>query len=157
MGPCERLRRYWFLVGIVLAISLAKLQPSLGRRGGPLKPEITITYVAVSTIFFNSGLSLKSEELADALMHVKLHLFVQTFTLAFFPTAIWFILKLLALTSINPWLLKGLQTVGCMPPPVSSAVILTKAVGGNEICITVRPAQSSIRKLHSNVESRQKI
>ncbi|XP_069782458.1 sodium/bile acid cotransporter 7 isoform X3 [Narcine bancroftii] len=132
MGPCERLRRYWFLVGIVLAISLAKLQPSLGRRGGPLKPEITITYVAVSTIFFNSGLSLKSEELADALMHVKLHLFVQTFTLAFFPTAIWFILKLLALTSINPWLLKGLQTVGCMPPPVSSAVILTKAVGGNE-------------------------
>lgn len=28
---------------------------------GPLKPEITITYVAVSTIFFNSGLSLKTE------------------------------------------------------------------------------------------------
>lgn len=25
-----------------------------------------------------------------------------------------------------------LQVVGCMPPPVSSAVILTKAVGGNE-------------------------
>ncbi|OCT99733.1 hypothetical protein XELAEV_180055143mg, partial [Xenopus laevis] len=25
-----------------------------------------------------------------------------------------------------------LQTVSCMPPPVSSAVILTKAVGGNE-------------------------
>ncbi|XP_069782469.1 sodium/bile acid cotransporter 7 isoform X12 [Narcine bancroftii] len=68
MGPCERLRRYWFLVGIVLAISLAKLQPSLGRRGGPLKPEITITYVAVSTIFFNSGLSLKSE-FADGWLH----------------------------------------------------------------------------------------
>ncbi|XP_061108339.1 sodium/bile acid cotransporter 7 isoform X3 [Conger conger] len=65
-------------------------------------------------------------------MHVKLHLFVQFFTLAFFPVAIWIILKLLALTSINHWLLKGLQTVGCMPPPVSSAVILTKAAGGNE-------------------------
>ena len=25
-----------------------------------------------------------------------------------------------------------LHVVGCMPPPVSSAVILTKAVGGNE-------------------------
>lgn len=25
-----------------------------------------------------------------------------------------------------------LQVVGCMPPPVSSAVILTKAVGGND-------------------------
>lgn len=28
---------------------------------GPLKPEITIAYVAVSLIFFNSGLSLKTE------------------------------------------------------------------------------------------------
>ncbi|KAF1513926.1 Sodium/bile acid cotransporter 7, partial [Eudyptula albosignata] len=99
---------------------------------GPLKPEITITYVAVSAIFFNSGLSLKTEELTSALMHVKLHLFVQIFTLVFFPTAIWLFLQLLSITPINEWLLKGLQTVGCMPPPVSSAVILTKAVGGNE-------------------------
>ncbi|MEQ2159072.1 hypothetical protein GOODEAATRI_018800 [Goodea atripinnis] len=30
--------------------------------------------------------------------------------------------------------LPRLQTVSCMPPPVSSAVILTKAVGGNEVC-----------------------
>lgn len=30
-------------------------------------------------------------------------------------------------------LLPRLQTVSCMPPPVSSAVILTKAVGGNEV------------------------
>lgn len=29
----------------------------------------------------------------------------------------------------------SLQTVGCMPPPVSSAVILTKAVGGNEVSV----------------------
>lgn len=28
---------------------------------GPLRPEITIAYVAVSLIFFNSGLSLKTE------------------------------------------------------------------------------------------------
>ncbi|XP_023782200.1 sodium/bile acid cotransporter 7 [Cyanistes caeruleus] len=103
-----------------------------GAAEGPLKPEITITYIAVSAIFFNSGLSLKTEELTSALMHVKLHLFVQIFTLVFFPTAIWVFLQLLSITPINEWLLKGLQTVGCMPPPVSSAVILTKAVGGNE-------------------------
>ncbi|XP_042195164.1 sodium/bile acid cotransporter 7 isoform X2 [Callorhinchus milii] len=132
MGLSERVRKHWFLVGIVLAITFAKLQPSVGVHGGPLRPEITITYIAVSTIFLNSGLSLKTEELMSALMHVKLHLFVQIFTLGFFPAAIWLFLKLLALTSINKWLLKGLQTVGCMPPPVSSAVILTKAVGGNE-------------------------
>ncbi|KAF4792169.1 sodium/bile acid cotransporter 7 isoform X4 [Turdus rufiventris] len=132
MALLERLRKEWFILGIVLVIAVARLEPGVGVKGGPLKPEITITYIAVSAIFFNSGLSLKTEELTSALMHVKLHLFVQIFTLVFFPTAIWVFLQLLSITPINEWLLKGLQTVGCMPPPVSSAVILTKAVGGNE-------------------------
>ncbi|XP_029458690.1 sodium/bile acid cotransporter 7 isoform X4 [Rhinatrema bivittatum] len=132
MGLLDRVRKEWFILGIVLVIVVAKWEPAIGEKGGPLVPEITITYIAVSAIFFNSGLSLKTEELTRALMHVKLHLFVQTFTLVFFPSAIWLFLKLLSITSINEWLLKGLQTVGCMPPPVSSAVILTKAVGGNE-------------------------
>ncbi|XP_074849332.1 sodium/bile acid cotransporter 7 isoform X4 [Carettochelys insculpta] len=132
MGLLERTRKEWFILGIVLVIAVAKLEPAVGAKGGPLKPEITITYIAVSAIFFNSGLSLKTEELTSALMHVKLHLFVQIFTLVFFPTAIWLFLQVLSVTPINEWLLKGLQTVGCMPPPVSSAVILTKAVGGNE-------------------------
>ncbi|KAK6494130.1 sodium/bile acid cotransporter 7-A isoform X1 [Huso huso] len=132
MGLLDRLRKEWFIIGIVLVITLARLEPSVGVKGGPLKPEISITYIAVSAIFFNSGLSLKTEELTSALMHVKLHIFVQIFTLVFFPAAIWLFLQILSLTTINEWLLKGLQTVGCMPPPVSSAVILTKAVGGNE-------------------------
>ncbi|XP_041078793.1 sodium/bile acid cotransporter 7-A-like isoform X2 [Polyodon spathula] len=132
MGLLDRLRKEWFIIGIVLVITFARLEPSAGVKGGPLKPEISITYIAVSAIFFNSGLSLKTEELTSALMHVKLHLFVQIFTLVFFPAAIWLFLQMLSLTTINEWLLKGLQTVGCMPPPVSSAVILTKAVGGNE-------------------------
>nr|XP_044623090.1 sodium/bile acid cotransporter 7 isoform X3 [Equus asinus] len=132
MRLLERMRKEWFMVGIVLAIAGAKLEPSVGVNGGPLKPEITVSYIAVATIFFNSGLSLKTEELTSALVHIKLHLFIQIFTLAFFPAAIWLFLQLLSITPINEWLLKGLQTVGCMPPPVSSAVILTKAVGGNE-------------------------
>nr|XP_040149165.1 sodium/bile acid cotransporter 7 isoform X4 [Ictidomys tridecemlineatus] len=132
MRLLERMRKEWFMVGIVLAIAGAKLKPSVGVHGGPLKPEITVSYIAVATIFFNSGLSLKTEELTSALVHIKLHLFIQIFTLVFFPAAIWLFLQLLSITSINEWLLKGLQTVGCMPPPVSSAVILTKAVGGNE-------------------------
>ncbi|XP_006209990.1 sodium/bile acid cotransporter 7 isoform X1 [Vicugna pacos] len=132
MRLLERMRKEWFMVGIVLAIAGAKLEPSIGVNGGPLKPEITVSYIAVATIFFNSGLSLNTEELTSALVHLKLHLFIQIFTLAFFPATIWLFLQLLSITPINEWLLKGLQTVGCMPPPVSSAVILTKAVGGNE-------------------------
>eukprot|EP00064_Thunnus_orientalis_P016408 superscaffoldBa00003249_g16473 len=107
MGLLARLRKEWFIIGIVLVILSAKLQPSFGVKGGPLKPEITVAYVAVSLIFFNSGLSLKTEELTSALLHVRLHLFVQSFTLIFFPLAVWLLLKVLALTAIDQWLLRG--------------------------------------------------
>lgn len=132
MGLFARIRKEWFIIGIVLVILSAKVHPSFGVKGGPLKPEITISYIAVSLIFFNSGLSLKTEELTSALFHIRLHLFIQSFTLVFFPVSVWLLLRVLALTNIDQWLLRGLQTVSCMPPPVSSAVILTKAVGGNE-------------------------
>lgn len=127
-----RLQKNWFLIGIIVVICLAKFAPFIGAKGGILKPEVTVKYIAVSAIFLNSGLSLKSEELKSALSNVRLHLFVQGFTLAFVPGLFSLLVKLLELSSLNEWLLKGLLVVGCMPPPVSSAVILTKAVGGNE-------------------------
>ncbi|TSL61116.1 Sodium/bile acid cotransporter 7 [Bagarius yarrelli] len=61
MGLLARVRKEWFIFGIAIAIVSAKLAPSVGVKGGPLRPEITITYIAVSAIFFNSGLSLKTE------------------------------------------------------------------------------------------------
>ncbi|XP_038953514.1 sodium/bile acid cotransporter 7 isoform X3 [Rattus norvegicus] len=64
MRLLERVRKEWFMVGIVVAIGAAKLEPSVGVNGGPLKPEITVSYIAVATIFFNSGLSLKTEAAA---------------------------------------------------------------------------------------------
>uniref|UniRef100_A0A8D2BCK8 Solute carrier family 10 member 7 n=1 Tax=Sciurus vulgaris TaxID=55149 RepID=A0A8D2BCK8_SCIVU len=65
MRLLERMRKEWFMIGIVLAIAGAKLKPSVGVNGGPLKPEITVSYIAVATIFFNSGLSLKTELLTS--------------------------------------------------------------------------------------------
>ena len=129
----ETLQKNWFLLGIVLVICLARFEPSVGAKGGILKPEITVKYVAVSVIFFNSGLSLRTEDLKSALTNVRLHAFVQIFTLVFIPGLMSLLVRLLSFGRlINEWLLKGLLVVGCMPPPVSSAVILTKAVGGNE-------------------------
>ena len=137
------LQKNWFLIGIVLSIALARLDPSVGVKGGILKPEITIKYIAVSAIFLNSGLSLKTEELRSAVAHVRLHAFVQFFTLAFVPLLVSVLVRALELSSLNSWLLKGLLVVGCMPPPVSSAVILTKAVGGNDAAAIFNSALGS--------------
>ncbi|XP_051475050.1 sodium/bile acid cotransporter 7 isoform X4 [Apus apus] len=78
MGLLERLRKEWFIFGIVLVIAVARLEPAVGVKGGALKPEITITYIAVSAIFFNSGLSLKTE-LADSRLHAATRVFCGDF------------------------------------------------------------------------------
>lgn len=70
------LRQHWFLIGIVVAIATARVAPWLGQKGGPLWPEVTVKYVAVALIFFNSGLTLRTEELKTALLQVCLCLCV---------------------------------------------------------------------------------
>ncbi|XP_013405194.1 sodium/bile acid cotransporter 7-like, partial [Lingula anatina] len=137
------LQKNWFLLGIVIVIILARLAPKFGVQGGPIKPEITVKFIAVSTIFFNSGLSLRTEDLKRALFQVKLHVFVQSFTLGFVPVFVHLLVTLLENSHLEEWLLKGLMVVGCMPPPVSSAVILTKTVGGNEAAAVFNSAFGS--------------
>eukprot|EP00794_Sanderia_malayensis_P011973 gene11973-13210_t len=132
MGIQDTIKKNWFMIGIGLVILLAKLAPWIGKKGGLLYPEITVKYIAVSVIFFNGGVSLKTEDLKAALLNVKVHVFIQCFTFCFIPTFMYVIVSMMLKTSINEWLLKGILIVGCMPPPVSSAVIITKAIGGNE-------------------------
>ncbi|XP_025086968.1 sodium/bile acid cotransporter 7-B-like isoform X2 [Pomacea canaliculata] len=126
------IKKNWFLAGVVVAIILAKWKPYVGAKGGPLKPEITVKYFAVSLIFLASGLSLETKDLRKALLQVNIHIFVQSFTFIFFPLFIHVVVRVLQHTSYNKHLLDGLTVLSCMPPPVSSAVILTKATGGNE-------------------------
>lgn len=132
-GLLNELRKRWFIVSLVLVILLARSYPYFGSKEGPLHPAITVKYIAVSTIFFNSGLSLKTEEFARAISQVRLHLFIQCYTLILIPIIMTLLVSTLKLVNImESSYLQGLHVVGCMPPPVSSAVILTKAVGGNE-------------------------
>lgn len=134
----------WFMIGIFVAVLMAKLEPSIGMKGGLLRPEYTIKYFAVALIFFNSGLSLKTEELKNAITQVQLHTFIQSFTLIFIPFFMQFVAIVMRNHEmLNPWLINGFIVVSCMPPPVSSAVILTKTVGGNEAAAIFNSALGS--------------
>lgn len=127
------LKQNYFIIGILVSILLAEIAPWIGGEGGPLVPEITVKYLAVSLIFYISGLTLKTNELAQATKLFKLHIFIQLFTFVITPCFIQLFLFIFVMPfGLNEWILKGLITAGCMPPPVSSAVILTKSVGGNE-------------------------
>ena len=119
------IKKYWFLLSIVLVIFLADLAPWIGRSGGALHPEIVVKYFVVSLIFFNSGLSLKSKDLIDALLYAKLHLYVQGFSLFFIPIFMAFLVFVLrAADLLSEELQQGLLVLGCMPTPVGTSVIL---------------------------------
>lgn len=75
---------------------------------------------------------MKTENIFHTFQQYKLHLFIQIFTFIFIPIFTQLIVRVLLTFGINVWILKGLITVACMPPPVSSAVILTRAAQGNE-------------------------
>ncbi|GLH16273.1 Sodium/bile acid cotransporter 7-B [Gryllus bimaculatus] len=124
-------KSHLFLVAIFFVIILAEINPKLGEKGGILRPEITVEYGAVSTIFLISGMSMKLEDVFNAAKHYDLHIFVQTFSLFFVPIFVKFLTVCLYQFNVDEWILKGLIVVSCMPPSYSS-VVMARAVGGNE-------------------------
>ena len=61
----------YFLLGMCFAVFAAYLHPDFGANGGPLKPEITVSKLAVRVMFLISGLSLPLTELRAAVANVK--------------------------------------------------------------------------------------
>jgi len=124
--------KYWFLVGIALAIWFAYLVPNFGKKDGWIHSEYTIKYGAISMIFLLSGLTLKTKELKRALFQFRLHLFVQSFNLVFIPLFIFALVQLLKLFSLDSLLAIGFVSLGCLPTSISSCIVLTKNAMGNE-------------------------
>ena len=139
------LKKNWMLVGVVLSIAGARAAPAVGARDGPLYPDITVKYLAVALIFFLSGLGLRPRQLAGAVANVPLHALIQGFTLVAVPIFVRYVVApFLYGAGLDRWLCEGLVAVSCLPPPVSSAVILTKAAGGNEAAAIFNSAFGSL-------------
>ncbi|XP_050504397.1 sodium/bile acid cotransporter 7-B-like isoform X1 [Diabrotica virgifera virgifera] len=130
--PLRFLQKNWLLVGILCCIFVAGIYPKLGSKQGPLRTEYTVKYGAVFIIFLVSGLSLKTDSIFKTFQQYKLHCFIQCFTFIFIPLFGVVLIQFLYIFGVHPWVLKGITTVASMPPPVSSAVILTRAAQGNE-------------------------
>lgn len=76
-GPVEKCRTFasknFFLLGMFVAVGLARAFPALGKNGGVLRPELFIGKFGVTLIFLLSGLSLELSELKKAASNVKLN------------------------------------------------------------------------------------
>lgn len=134
----------FFLIGMVVAVSLAKLFPELGKNGSILRPELFIGKYGVTVIFLLSGLSLKLAELANAASNLKLNGLIQLTTFGAWP----FLVGLPLTKGIESFLpnllpkplLEGLLILTCLPTTINMCIILTSASGGNvatALCNTV--------------------
>ncbi|KAL7462659.1 hypothetical protein ACHAXS_003036 [Conticribra weissflogii] len=125
----------FFLVGMVVAVSLAKLYPELGKNGSVLRPELFIGKYGVTSIFLLSGLSLKLAELTNAFANMKLNGMIQAMTFGAWPFLAGLPLtkgiEAFAPNLLPKSLLDGLLIMTCLPTTINMCIILTSASGGN--------------------------
>lgn len=134
----------FFLIGMGVAVSFAKLLPELGKNGGMLRPELFIGKFGVTIIFLLSGLSLKLSELTNAAANLKLNGLIQLMTFGVWPFLVGVPLtkglELFAPSLLSKPLLEGLLILTCLPTTINMCIILTTASGGNvatALCNTV--------------------
>jgi sodium/bile acid cotransporter 7 len=128
----------WLLLSMGLVIALAYRFPSVGKSGGYIASQWTVTYGAVSLIFLVSGLSLSFDQLVKHTRNVRLHLIVQV--MSFLVTSsIFFGVACAARTNqhIDVSTLVGLIATGALPTTISSNVVMTKQAGGDEAATVV--------------------
>jgi sodium/bile acid cotransporter 7 len=130
------LDKYWFIIGLGVAVLLAYAVPQVGKQGGYIHSEITTKYLAVSVTFLLSGMSLKLKEVLRVLKLWKLHVTVQTINLLVIPVFMFLVVQFLdaahILAKTNP-LAQGLVIVGSLPTTINACVILTKSANANDI------------------------
>ncbi|KAI9019273.1 putative sodium bile acid cotransporter [Phycomyces nitens] len=126
-------RKYWFILGLGVSIGLAAYFPDVGRKGGYIRAEWSIKWGAVILIFLISGLSLKTQTLAETVLRVRLHFLIQIISLAIIPFFVFGLVLLLFKIQlpINSLLLVGVVIAASTPTTVSSNVVMTENAHGN--------------------------
>ncbi|KAJ3201244.1 hypothetical protein HDU82_008256 [Entophlyctis luteolus] len=129
----EFLTKNLFILGLAVAIGLAAAWPDLGKTGGYIHAEYSVSFVAVIVVFIISGMSLKTDILLKSLKNWKMHLVIQSISLGAIPAIGLGIGRLLQLNpSFNTLLAKGLIIATSTPTTISSNVIMTRQAGGDE-------------------------
>jgi sodium/bile acid cotransporter 7 len=110
-----------------------------------VRPGISASWIAVIIIFFISGLSMDTATIVHAGRKIKFNTFIQLFNFVFVSAICYLFSLLMVQYEVIPnSLAKGLVICSCLPQSICSAIVLTKAAGGD-------PATAMINAVFSNV------
>lgn len=132
----------WFLIGIGLVIMLAALFPNVGRHGGIIRSQWSVSYGLVALIFLISGLTIPLSAFSKRARAWKLHLSTQLTSFFLFPTVVFAICNIVRagdpnFRQINQYALVGMMLMAVLPTTVSSNVVMTMQAGGDPSATTV--------------------
>nr|WP_119008858.1 bile acid:sodium symporter family protein [Vibrio superstes] len=129
MHIVNRIKKEWFLVGMVVAIAIAVLTPEWGKSGGILHLD-TVTILGIALVFFLHGLSLSPKAIIEGLSNWKLHLYVQSATFVAYPL-LWLIFGQGFMAYMPAALAFGFCYLFVLPSTISSSVAMTAIGKGN--------------------------
>jgi sodium/bile acid cotransporter 7 len=123
------LKKYWFLLGILVAGTLGTLLP---QAASLLNPRSLATNGIVVVLFVITGLSLPTDTIWKGIRDARLHLYLQLFI--FVVTPAYFLGTLALLRGVLPETFNlGILALACLPTTVSSCIVFTQSAGGNAV------------------------
>lgn len=128
----EFLWKYYFLIGAILILILAKVECSTFKSGGILKTEYSFNLFGCVLIFLLIGLKMTSQSLQSAIYCFKVNMFIEIGIFLFMPSL--FTITSLLLKSIidfNKQLIDGIIILGCLPTTINMSIVLTASSSGN--------------------------
>lgn len=129
MSVLVKLKKEWFLVGMVVAIVLATVTSEFGRSGGIIHLD-QLTGVGVAIVFFLHGLGLSPQAIKAGVTNWRLHIFIQLATFVVYP-ALWVIFGEAFLAYMPAALAFGFCYLLVLPSTISSSVAMTSVGKGN--------------------------
>lgn len=129
-----QLLKYWFLVGMAIAIGLAWAFPQVGKTNGDIQAQYSIKWGAVIVIFLLSGLGLEIRQMVHTVLRWRLHLVVQSINFILLPFVMYGIVRFYIavgadLTSV---VYQGLVIALSTNTTVSSNAVMTRNANGND-------------------------
>lgn len=129
MNILNKLKKEWFLVGMVAAIVLAIMSADFGRSGGTIHLD-KLTGVGVALIFFLHGLGLSPSAIKAGISNWRLHLYIQLATFVAYPL-LWVVFGDALLAYLPASLAFGFCYLFVLPSTISSSVAMTSVGKGN--------------------------
>jgi len=129
MSLVKKIKKEWFLVGMVVAIALATVTSEVGKSGGYIYLD-KLTGIGVAIVFFLHGLGLSPKAIKAGMTNWRLHLYIQAATFVAYPL-LWVILGDAFMAYMPAALAFGFCYLLVLPSTISSSVAMTSVGKGN--------------------------